>query len=142
MGSKESNQRIGNLLDVPIHRLMEQLSAATAARLDRVCVVLILFRGTKLILAVSASPLITAVPDQTNTDDTLWVDRYRPNCFADLLGNDRVAREIMTWVKQWDWCVFGRKKSKKRPRESDENFTTEDEYHRPPQKVRIVVPSH
>jgi chromosome transmission fidelity protein 18 len=43
----------------------------------------------------------------------------------------------MTWVKQWDWCVFGKKKGKKRMREGDENFNTEDAYHRPQQKVRV-----
>jgi chromosome transmission fidelity protein 18 len=40
----------------------------------------------------------------------------------------------MVWVKQWDWCVFGKKKSKKRPRPDDQN-AAEDEYHRPQQKV-------
>lgn len=30
-----SDYRMGNLLDVPIHRLMDELSAATAAKLSR-----------------------------------------------------------------------------------------------------------
>jgi hypothetical protein len=53
----------------------------------------------------------------------------------ELLGNDRVAREMMAWVKQWDFCVFGKKKGKKRPRDDDENYNPDDEYHRPREKV-------
>jgi hypothetical protein len=41
----------------------------------------------------------------------------------------------MVWVKQWDFCVFGKKKGKKRPRDDDENFNPDDEYHRPREKV-------
>jgi len=67
-------------------------------------------------------------------EDTLWVDRYRPTCFTDLIGNDRVARETMIWVKQWDYCVFGKAKGKKRQRNVDENV--DDEYQRPHEKVR------
>jgi chromosome transmission fidelity protein 18 len=55
------------------------------------------------------------------------------------MGNERVARDTMAWVKQWDWCVFGKKRGKKRPREGDENFNTEDEYHRPREKVPTVL---
>lgn len=36
--SASSAHRMGNLLDVPIHRMMEQLSAATAASLHQVYV--------------------------------------------------------------------------------------------------------
>ncbi|XP_006457848.1 hypothetical protein AGABI2DRAFT_63250, partial [Agaricus bisporus var. bisporus H97] len=71
-------------------------------------------------------------------EDTLWVDRYRPTCFTDLIGNDRVARETMAWVKQWDYCVFGKKKGKKRQRDEDENFNADDEYHRPREKMLLL----
>lgn len=73
-------------------------------------------------------------------EDTLWVDRYRPRQFTDLMGNERVARETMTWVKQWDWCVFGKTKGKKRPRDDDEAFDAADEYRRPREKVNHWVP--
>jgi len=70
-----------------------------------------------------------------NAKDTLWVDLYRPRCFTELLGNERVAREVLAWVKQWDWCVFGKKKNKKRPREGEEHYHPDDEYRRPREKV-------
>lgn len=53
------------------------------------------------------------------------------------MGNERVARETMTWVKQWDWCVFGRRKGKKRLKEGEEEDELDD-YHRPRQKVGLI----
>jgi chromosome transmission fidelity protein 18 len=40
---------------------------------------------------------------------------------------------------QWYWCVFGKRRAKKRPREGDENFGTDDEFHRPREKVLGLV---
>lgn len=76
--------------------------------------------------------------DNTN-EDTLWVDRHRPTKFTDLMGNERVARDTMRWLKQWDWCVFGKTKGKLRPREGDENFDENDEFHRPKDKVSALL---
>ena len=59
------------------------------------------------------------------------MDRYRPKRYLDLLGDDRVHREVMSWVKEWDYCVFGKSKGKKRARD-DENL---DEFRRPREKV-------
>ncbi|KAG1754359.1 P-loop containing nucleoside triphosphate hydrolase protein [Suillus lakei] len=114
--------RLGNLLDVPIHRLKDELSAATASKLSLL--------KTTTRTSESHKP--------SSTEDTLWVDRYRPRKFTELLGNERVARETMAWVKQWDWCVFGKKKSKKRLREDDENYNPDDEYHRPREKLLLI----
>ncbi|KAI8089045.1 uncharacterized protein BX664DRAFT_126288 [Halteromyces radiatus] len=39
----------------------------------------------------------------------LWVEKYKPTIFMDLLGDQRVNREALRWVKQWDYCVFQKK---------------------------------
>ncbi|TXT07460.1 hypothetical protein VHUM_03180 [Vanrija humicola] len=52
---------------------------------------------------------------------TMWVDKYRPTKFADLLGEERVHREVMTWLKEWDKCVFKRVPPKKRKADDDAN---------------------
>ncbi|KAJ7286133.1 P-loop containing nucleoside triphosphate hydrolase protein [Mycena rebaudengoi] len=114
---------MGNLLDVPIHRLLDGLSVETAAKL----------READQQPVASTSDAAEAV-----VEDTLWVDRYRPRQFTDLMGNERVARETMAWVKQWDWCVFGKTKGKKRPRDDDEAFDATDEYHRPREKLLLL----
>jgi chromosome transmission fidelity protein 18 len=67
-------------------------------------------------------------------EDTLWVDRYRPQRFTDLVGNEKVARDAMIWLKEWDFCVFGKSKGKKRSRDGEENVNT-DEFRRPQEKV-------
>jgi len=67
----------------------------------------------------------------------LWVDRYRPKKFTELVGNEKVARDALAWIKQWDHCVFGKMRGKKRIREDDENVS-QDVYRRPCEKV----PSH
>ena len=75
---------------------------------------------------------------QSQSSQTLWVDRYRPHKFTELIGDDRVHREVMAWVKEWDYCVFGKGKGKgvKRNRTfmegNDENM---DEWRRPNEKV-------
>ncbi|ESK86737.1 chtf18 protein [Moniliophthora roreri MCA 2997] len=113
-----SNRKMGNLLDVPIHRLMDDLSASTAVSMSRE--------------TPSTSAAVKSV-----IEDTLWVDRYRPRKFTELMGNERVARETLSWVKKWDWCVFGKSKDKKRMREGDQDVY-EDEYHRPKEKILLL----
>lgn len=68
-------------------------------------------------------------------EDTLWVDKYRPQKYTDLIGDERLHREVLGWVKEWDYCVFGKKKGKKRAREENVDGKPPDQYHRPYEKV-------
>ncbi|KAI7903695.1 uncharacterized protein BX663DRAFT_551381 [Cokeromyces recurvatus] len=53
---------------------------------------------------------------KTEIDSTkLWVDKYRPENYMDLMGDQRLNRDVLRWVKQWDYCVF-----KKKPREESQ----------------------
>jgi len=78
-----------------------------------------------------------AEPSSHRVHDTLWVDKYRPKRFVELLGDEKVNLEVLSWVKEWDFCVFGKRKGKKRARESEVRTAPEDEFHRPPEKVRV-----
>jgi chromosome transmission fidelity protein 18 len=40
----------------------------------------------------------------------LWLDKYRPQSFLDLLSDERTNREVLTWIKSWDRFVFPKKK--------------------------------
>ena len=111
---------MGNLLDIPIHRLMDELSATTAQRL----------------MHPNIDPSMSD-GSFSRTEGTLWVDRYRPKRFTDLLGDERVHREVLAWVKQWDVCVFGKGKGKKRARNGEMFTSPEDELGRPQEKVRF-----
>ncbi|KAJ9125621.1 hypothetical protein QFC22_000583 [Naganishia vaughanmartiniae] len=53
----------------------------------------------------------------------MWVDKYRPIKFTDLLGEERSHRDVLGWLKEWDKCVYKRVNplhSKKRARETEE----------------------
>ncbi|ETW86126.1 hypothetical protein HETIRDRAFT_308576, partial [Heterobasidion irregulare TC 32-1] len=120
-----SGQRMTNLLDVPIHRLMDELSLKTASKISE----------QELVQAagLNAASISTAKPK-----DTLWVDRYRPKRFTELLGDERLHREVMAWVKEWDPCVFGVRKNKKRPRDEEETYLPPDPFHRPREKILLL----
>ncbi|GAA5794914.1 hypothetical protein HPULCUR_000262 [Helicostylum pulchrum] len=47
----------------------------------------------------------------------LWVDKYRPTCYMDLMGDQRLNRDVLRWVKQWDFCVFKKKPSQETQRD-------------------------
>ncbi|KAL6947149.1 hypothetical protein ACO0QE_002021 [Hanseniaspora vineae] len=38
--------------------------------------------------------------------DKLWVEKYRPHNFFNLVGNERLNRRILKWLKHWDPVVF------------------------------------
>ena len=40
----------------------------------------------------------------------LWVDKYFPKTFSDLLSDDRINRNCLAWLKAWDQPVFKKKK--------------------------------
>ncbi|KAF8637392.1 hypothetical protein AX17_002887 [Amanita inopinata Kibby_2008] len=113
---------VGSLLEVPIHRMLDDLSANVAAKLQQP-------------EQESASSVII----DDFAEHTLWVDRYRPSRFTELVGNERVARDTLAWVKQWDWCVFGRRpKGKAKAETMDDNLDPDDPYHRPQQKIMLL----
>ena len=40
-------------------------------------------------------------------DESMWVDKYTPRSFLELLGDEEINREVVRWLKCWDRCVFG-----------------------------------
>ena len=49
--------------------------------------------------------------------DRLWVDKYSPTRFNELLSEDKVNREVLHWIKAWDGVVF--KKAPPKPTQWD-----------------------
>ncbi|PKA48644.1 hypothetical protein AXF42_Ash021053 [Apostasia shenzhenica] len=39
--------------------------------------------------------------------EQLWVEKYAPCSFTELLSDEQTNREVLFWLKQWDSCVFG-----------------------------------
>ena len=40
------------------------------------------------------------------TDGKLWVDKYAPSKYMDLLTDEITNRKVMTWLKSWDDVAF------------------------------------
>lgn len=65
-------------------------------------------------------------------NDELWVDKYRPRSYIELLSDETVNRELLHWLKLWDKIVFNRNISKvknktKLPQFGKKKEDTEDE---------------
>ncbi|KAL3828358.1 hypothetical protein ACJIZ3_017160 [Penstemon smallii] len=46
-------------------------------------------------------------PVRAVTSEQLWVEKYAPSSFTELLSDEQTNREVLLWLKQWDSCVFG-----------------------------------
>jgi chromosome transmission fidelity protein 18 len=110
------------MLDSPIHVLMDNIERenalkATAQREETIHNNLVEAYGTKKQKGKARAG--------TKTGET-WTDRYKPKKFTELLGDERTHRQAMSWLKEWDSCVFktqsaasiARKKQLKRARDS------------------------
>lgn len=54
---------------------------------------------------LSRQPL--SLCDTTNIiNDELWVDKYRPRSYIELLSDETVNRQLLHWLKLWDKVVF------------------------------------
>ena len=54
--------------------------------------------------------LIVSEKESNNNEITLlYTEKYRPKHYSDLLTEEKVNREILTWMKSWDDIVFNRK---------------------------------
>lgn len=38
----------------------------------------------------------------------LWVEKYRPRKYLDLLSDESTNRSLLSWLKMWDKIVFNR----------------------------------
>ncbi|PRW55958.1 chromosome transmission fidelity 18-like protein [Chlorella sorokiniana] len=38
---------------------------------------------------------------------SLWVQKYAPKAYIDLLSDEQINREVVRWLKNWDPAVFG-----------------------------------
>ena len=63
----------------------------------------------------------------------LWVEKYAPAGFLDLLSDELINREVVKWIKGWDACVFGR------PAEQGGLQDNNDPLSRPEQKIILLA---
>ena len=84
-----------SMLEVPVSRLKREILQELADNKpeeDRV-----------LAEQLAATTIIAPVNQAQNR---LWIDRYMPQSFHELLSDDKTNREVLTWLKAWDPVVF------------------------------------
>ncbi|KAK1315216.1 hypothetical protein QJS10_CPA06g00029 [Acorus calamus] len=80
------------LLSEPMNVLMEKVEQEA------------LNKALQASFGASNDPMDEAVPIST---EKLWVEKYAPSSFTELLSDEQTNREVLLWLKQWDNCVFG-----------------------------------
>ncbi|EDW87579.1 chromosome transmission fidelity protein 18 homolog [Drosophila yakuba] len=62
---------------------------------------------------------VTLVDSNSNTEPgRLWVDKYKPRKYIDLLSDEMTNRSLLYWLKMWDKVVFGKAFHSKREQEA------------------------
>ena len=61
-----------------------------------------------------------ALPDSNNNESLLWVEKFRPKNFLELLSDDGTNRTLLRWLKLWDKVVFNKEIKLKKP-QNDQN---------------------
>ncbi|KAL7177426.1 hypothetical protein ACSBR2_030732 [Camellia fascicularis] len=80
------------LISEPIHILMQRVETEAFA---------------KALQASVEGQSDSILPGTPVVNEKLWVDKYAPKSFMELLSDEQTNREVLLWLKQWDYCVFG-----------------------------------
>ncbi|KAG0222039.1 hypothetical protein BGX31_009398 [Mortierella sp. GBA43] len=132
---KESGSRTTPLLSVPIHRMMDELDAEIKIQKQEA-----INRLEDGDLSDYSGPEFVG-EGSSKSGERLWVDKYRPTRYSDLMGDERVNREVLSWIKEWDQCVFGRKFKKFIPEHKQQfkEFRKPDPLGRPERKILLLT---
>ena len=52
--------------------------------------------------------------DSSNNNSLLWVEKFRPKNFLELLSDDGTNRTLLRWLKLWDKVVFNKEVKRKK----------------------------
>lgn len=95
------SRNVSCVLSAPI----EKLKMEAAALLEKI------HDGCDL----SVLPSETLNSDVCQKEEELWVEKYRPRTYVDLLSDEGINRTLLAWLKLWDKVVFGKDNKKTKP---------------------------
>ena len=58
--------------------------------------------------------------DESAGKSTLWVEKFRPRSYMQLLSDDGTNRTLLTWLKLWDKVVYGKEEKKPKKPKAEE----------------------
>uniref|UniRef100_A0A6E8VY12 AAA domain-containing protein n=1 Tax=Anopheles coluzzii TaxID=1518534 RepID=A0A6E8VY12_ANOCL len=107
-----SGARYNGLLGAEKERIWREANEIVAKRLTE---------PANAIAAPASEVEEIVIPSESNV---LWVEKYRPRRYIDLLSDETTNRSLLQWLKLWDKAVFGREpvKKQKDPKTQLSNF--------------------
>lgn len=66
---------------------------------------------------------ISILENRIDNTAELWVQKYKPNRYLDLLSDESTNRVLLHWLKLWDKVVFNKEVYKKRKNVIDDKLT-------------------
>ncbi|XP_074867102.1 chromosome transmission fidelity protein 18 homolog isoform X2 [Carettochelys insculpta] len=118
-------QRPLHLLGVPFSYLKEQVSEERRRRV---------LEASQQLTEILNSHLHGEAGSETPTEETdgadeedesamhcLWVDRFTPRHYTELLSDDYTNRCLLKWLKLWDVVVFGKEKPIKKSKPTSDS---------------------
>ncbi|XP_011151397.1 chromosome transmission fidelity protein 18 homolog isoform X2 [Harpegnathos saltator] len=106
---KQSTKPFTNLLSIPYKQLKAQAEEITRKK------------------ELSIQMISNLQETKNIVNDELWVDKYRPRSYIELLSDETVNRELLHWLKLWDKIIFNRNISKIKNKTKLPEFGTNEE---------------
>ncbi|KAJ9598045.1 hypothetical protein L9F63_026852, partial [Diploptera punctata] len=138
IGNITAQSRTAGLLSVPYQTVWEQVQEYVNNGYEE-------NMRTEAVEEVDAGCEVAKDSDLSTAD--LWVEKYKPRKYIELLSDEGANRTILHWLKLWDKVVFNReRKVKQRVKEDDkkEEFQKAvlnkdlDEHGCPQQKIALL----
>jgi ATPase family associated with various cellular activities (AAA) len=110
-GSSGNSSSTG-LLQCPIEELLRRVEVRQIERTSRALAAAAMQQDSTAATAAddeasSATKQQQQQQQQQPREGRLWVDKYAPSGFSQLLSDERINREVLRAVKAWDSFVFG-----------------------------------
>lgn len=111
--------------------------------------------STLEVVSAGDSGIESSSDDDSNSLHSLWVEKFKPRSYMQLLSDDGTNRTLLHWLKLWDKVVFDKDPPKKPPPKNEDpagnndnfkkKFTSNneliedlDDTHRPQQKTALL----
>ena len=70
--------------------------------------------------ALTRETALSVTDNQENPQTELWVEKYKPRSYMELLSDDGTNRTLLMWLKLWDKLVFNKERKVKPKKEEDD----------------------
>jgi ATPase family associated with various cellular activities (AAA) len=106
-GSSSASSSSAGLLQCPIEELLHRVEVRQIERTSRALAAAAMQQNSTTADDDAESNSLTKQQQQQPREGRLWVDKYAPSGFSQLLSDERINREVLRAVKAWDSFVFG-----------------------------------